>query len=472
LWGEGGIILNLPRLIIADEQRPGKIMSGLLIAAILKKMGYRLKLFLGSVDEISLRLLQLLCEQPVTLLDPTLCDGRANLRWLFQQTASPDCLNLVITSLGGKWTEDSPFRIPRECGLLAEWLESDIVPVLYSDSSSTLTVRTLNEVAAGLQQSGNVAIRAVLFRSILNDREYELLDREIGRQFTIMPMGSIPQKIDRNVPPLTDLFFQEATKAIFPIKSAYLQLMHMNYQVNWMMFNALANLNSSWLPQARLCEPITDSGKVNIAVIRHETLTLGGDGTEHLMRVLGCNVVEISLEGQIVHNVPIHGVYIPHGPAYMTLPKFFSNIYLKTMLNRASSGASFMLAEGGAAPILGDKITLPDGVAGGGMGRGFGTLPYDSFYKSSSPGVPQKNVAVRKRLNPLISGSQECVCGYSSPNLSLESKSPDGECWETRESLEGKQLGVDGWCKGRILSSAMRIEPWSAPLSFRRWLEG
>jgi cobyrinic acid a,c-diamide synthase len=472
LWGEGGVILNLPRLIIADEQRPGKLMAGVLIAAVLKRMGYKMRLFLGNVDEISLRLLQLLCEQPVTLLDPTLCDGRANLRWLFQQAASPDCINLVITSLGGKWTEDSPFRIPRECGLIAEWLESDIIPVLYSDSSSTLTVRTLGEVVTSLQQNENVTIRAVLFRSVLNDREFELIDREAGRQFTIIPIGSMPQKIDRNVPLLTDLFFEEAMKAVFPIKSAYMQLMQMNYQVNWMMFSALANLNSRWQPQARLCEPITDSGKVNIAVIRHETLMLGGDGTEHLMRALGCNVVEVPLDGKITHNVPIHGVYLPHGPAYMTLPKFFANIYLKTMLNRASSGGAFMMAEGGSAPILGDKIALPEGVAGGGRGRGFGILPYDSLYKSASPGVPQKNAAFRKKLNPFISGSQEWVWGYYSPNLSLESKSPDSECWETGESVDGKHSRPDGWCKGRILASEMRIEPWSAPFSFRRWLEG
>jgi hypothetical protein len=59
-------------LIIADEQRPGKIMSGVLIANVLKNMGYKLRLFLGNVDELSLRILQLTCNQPVTLLDPTL----------------------------------------------------------------------------------------------------------------------------------------------------------------------------------------------------------------------------------------------------------------------------------------------------------------------------------------------------------------------------------------------------------------
>jgi len=464
--------LNLPRLIIADEQRPGKIMSGVLIASALRNMGYKLRLFMGGVDEISLRLLQLICNQPVTILDPTMCDGRANLRWLFQQAASPDCLNLVLTSLGGRWTEDSPFRIPKECALLAEWLESEMVPVLFSDASSTLTARTLGEVMNSLQKNNDLTVRSVLFRSVLNDREFELVDREAGRQFTMITIGSMPRNMDRDTPLLTDLFFEDASRAVFPIKAAALQLMNMDYQVSWPVFSALANLNTNWTPQPKLCQPITDSGKVNIAVIRHETLTLGGDGTEHLLRALGCNVVEVPLDGKIVHNVPIHGVYIPHGPAYMALPKFFSNIYLKTMLARASNGNSFMLAEGGSAPVLGDKIILPPGHAGGGAGRGFGILPYDSAYQSATSGVPQKSVAFRKKLNPLISGSQEWVWGYSSPSLALEPKSPDDECWETKESPEGKQSSADGWCKGRILASSMRLEPWSAPASFRRWLEG
>ncbi|MDR1651346.1 MAG: hypothetical protein LBR87_06125 [Synergistaceae bacterium] len=464
--------MNLPRVIIADEQRPGKIMSGILIVTALKNMGYKLRLFLGNVDELSLRLLQLLCNQPVTLLDPTLCDGRASLRWLFQQAASPDCLNVVLTSLGGRWTEDSPFRVPKECTLLAEWLESELVPVLYSDASSTLTVRTLSEVTNSLQRNTSIKVRSALFRSVLNDREYEMVDREAGRLFTIIPIGSLPRSMDRNIPLLSDLFFESASRAVFPIKSASLQLMNMDYQVSWPIFSALAGFRSAWTPQPRLCEPITDSGKVNIAVVRHETLTIGGDGTEHLMRALGCNVVEVPLEGSIVHNVPIHGVYIPHGPIYMVLPKFFGNIYLKTMLNRASNGSSFMLAEGGASPILGDRITLPPEYAGGGAGRGFGILPYSSAYKSATTGVPQKSVAIRKKLNPLISGSQEWVWGYSSPNLSLESHEPGDECWETRGNLDAKQSGEDGWCKGRILASSMRLEPWSAPASFRRWLEG
>ncbi|MDR1966148.1 MAG: hypothetical protein LBQ36_05520, partial [Synergistaceae bacterium] len=303
--------MNLPRLIIADEQRPGKIMSGVLLAVVLKNMGYKLRLFLGNVDELSLRLLQVLCNQPVTLLDPVLCDGRSNLRWLFQQAASPDCLNLILTSLGRRWTEDSPFRIPNECFTLAEWLECGMIPVLYSDSSSTLTVRTLCEVMNALQRNGNLTIRSVLFRSVLNAREYELVDREAGRQFTLVSIGSLPRNMDRDSPVLMDLFYDSINRSIFPIKSASFQLMNMEYQVHWPLFSALANLNSNWAYQARMCDTITDSGKVNIAVVRHETLSLGGDGTEHLIRALGCNVIEVPLDGNIIHNVPIHGVYLP-----------------------------------------------------------------------------------------------------------------------------------------------------------------
>jgi cobyrinic acid a,c-diamide synthase len=447
-------------------------MSGVLIANVLKNMGYKLRLFLGNVDEVSLRLLQLTCNQPVTLLDPKLCDGRANLRWLFQQAASPDCLNLVITTLGGRWMEDSPFLVPRECSLLPEWLECELIPVIYGDTSSTLTVRTLSEVLTSLDKNGGVSVHGVLFRSVLNDREYELADREAGRLFTVISMGSIPKNMDRNAPLLTDMFFGNARQSIFPIKSAALQLMNMNFRVDWPVFSAMANLSPNWLPQARLCEPITDSGKVNIAMVRHETLTLGGDGTEHLFRALGCNVVEVPLEGDIIHNVPIHGVYIPHGIGYLGFREFFSNIYLQTMINRASNGNSFMMAEGGSSPILGDKISLPHSGTSNGDARGFGILPYDSVFRSGQSGVFQKSVATRKKLNPLISGSQEWVWGYSSSNMGLESKTAGDECWETRESLDGKQLGADGWCKGRILASSMRLEPWSAPVSFRRWLEG
>jgi cobyrinic acid a,c-diamide synthase len=460
--------LILPRLIIADEHRTGKIPAGILIASALKELGYKLKLFLGNVDELSMRTLQVVCNQPVTLLDPVLCDGQANLRWLFQNVASPDCLNLVLTNLGGRILEDSPFKVTKECMLLTEQLNCEVIPVIYSDASSTLAVRSVSEIIRQIEEKGRT-IRTLLFRSILNNREFELLDRDVGRQFMAFTVGSLPSTIERDAPSLLALCGDNSHQAALPIRSATRQLKNMEQQVNWPIFRALALAAPNWGYQQSQSEPITDSGKVNIAVVKHPLLSLGGDGTEHLMRVLGCNVVEVPLEGNMTHNVPIHGVYLPHGLAYKVLPKFFVNLYLKTMLTRGSTGQSFLFAEGGSSSILGERITLPDG---GNEARGFGVLPFNSSFNTPTFGSVRKVAAVSRKNNPLLFGSRECAMGYMSDNYTLLGSGKTDECWDVLDSPIGKQIGKDGWCDRRILATAMRIEPWSTPDTFRRWLEG
>lgn len=461
----------LPRLIIADEHRVGKIPSGVLIAHALKEQGYKLKIFMGGVDETSLRCLQLLCNTPVTVLDPTLCDGRENLRWLFQQAASPDCVNLVLTSLGGRWTEDSPFRIPKECMLLAEWLDCELIPVVYSDTSSTITIRSISEVMSQFERSDNKRIHSALFRAVLSNREFELLDREAGRQISSISLGSIPRELERDTPLLTDLCAENYGRALLPLRSAGVQLKASEGQIIWGLFSALAQAAPEWQKQRMLAPPISE--KANIAVVRHPTLTLGGNGTELLFQALGCDIIDVPLEGNVTHAVPIHGVYIPHGMTHLSLPRFFSNLYLKTMITRAAEGQFFFFAEGGSAPLLGETITLPSGGRGdGASGRGFGLMPFSSVYKSTSLGQALKVVGFRKRKNALISGSQEWVWGYISPNLLINPTDPEEVCWEVREGMDGKPLWNDGWSKGRALVTAMRPEFWSCPESFRRWLEG
>jgi cobyrinic acid a,c-diamide synthase len=460
--------LIFPRLILADEYRSGKVPSGVLVASVLKELGYKLKLFVGSADEATVRSLQVICNQPVTLLDPILCNGQPNLRWLFESVAGSDCINLILTSLGGRILEDAPFKVPKECAMLSDWLDCDIVPIIYSDTSSTLTVRSVAEAVRQLEDGGK-PVRTILFRSILNNREYELVDREVGYQFATLSVGAMPSIVERDAPSLGALCADGAAQSVLPLLSAAKQLAGMKHMINWSLFSALAQAAPNWGRQPRLSDPITDSGKVNIAVVRHPALSLAGDGTEHLMRVLGCKVVDIPLEGGITHNVPIHGVYLPHGLAYMVLPKFFSNIYLKTMLARGSSGDSFLFAEGGSSSVLGDRIILPEGR---GEGRGFGILPFNSLYKTTTFGAPRKMWARSRKLNPLISGSKENAFGYASDGYSLMQSGEDDECWQTVDASDPKKTSLDGWCNNRILATAMRLEPWSVPDAFRRWLEG
>lgn len=463
--------MNLPRLIIADEHKPGKIPAGALIAAALKEMGYKLKLFVGSADETLLQSLQLLCGQPVTLLDPVICERRANLRWLFQNIASEDCLNLIITNLGGRWTEDSAFRLPKETLLLAEWLECELLPIIYSDTSYTITMRTVTEIVRHFERDNISNIHAILFRSVLNNREYELLDREIGRYASVFSMGTVPSSMDRDVPPIAELCSDNAARAIFPLRSSARQLKGMDYTINWALLAALAGAASEWQTQSSLCDPITDSGKVNIAVVRHNALSIGGDGTEQLMKILGCNLVDVPLDGNISHNVPIHGIYIPHGLIINLLPKFFSNLYVKTMIKRGSTGSSFLFAEGGSAPLLGKMISLPI-IMGGGEAKGFGVLPFSSNLKGPSFGAPLKRFARAVNKNPLMREKGETIWGYGSTHLSLTPDLPGDNCWETGEDIDDPATGFEGMASGRMLAASMRLEFWSNPRLLRRWLEG
>jgi cobyrinic acid a,c-diamide synthase len=460
--------LILPRLIIADEHRSGKIQSGILIASALKEMGYKLKIFLGNADELAMRTLQVVCNQPVTLLDPVLCDGQANLRWLFQNVASADCLNLILTNLGGRILEDSPFKVTKECLLLSEQLNCDIVPILYSDASSTLAVRSVSEVIRQIEEKRGT-VHSLLFRSTLNNREFELLDREVGRQFIAFSIGSLPSAVERDTPSMIALCGENAQQAVLPLRAATRQLKGMEQQVNWPIFRALSLAAPNWGYQHSLSKPITDSGKVNIAVVKHPALSLGGDGTEHLMRVLGCNVVDVPLEGNMTHSVPIHGVYIPHGLAYRIIPKFFGNLYLKTMLTRGSTGQSFLFAEGGSSSLLGERIILP---GEGNEAHGMSVLPFNSTFSESTFGGVRKVAALSRKANPLITGSREILMGYASDNYRLVASDLVDECWDVMDSPSGKKIGRDGWCQNRILATAMRIEPWSTPDTFRRWLEG
>lgn len=457
----------LPRLIIADEYRLGKVPSGVLIAHALKERGYKLRIFVGGVDETSLRSLQLLCGTPVTMLDPTLCGGRENLRWLFQQAASPECLNLILTNLGGRLSDDSPFRISEECMLLAEWLDCELIPVIYGDSSSKVTVRSILEILSQFERAENARIHSALFRAVLNNREYELLDREIGNQISLSSLGCVPGELERDAPKIAELCSENYGRALLPLRSAGVQLKSNNGQIEWGLFSALAHAAPKWPQQSALARPILET--MNIAMIRHPALSLGGNGTELLLQTLGCGIVDVTPDGGIDNAAPVHGVYIPHGLACVDLPRFFTNLFVREAAARAGNGQFFFFAEGGGSPLLGETITLPEG--DGEDVRGFGLLPFSSRYESETPWPPIKVVGFGKRENPLITGSQECVWGYMPPNLVITADDPESADWEVREGMDAKPTRRDGWSKGRALVTAMRPELWSCPELLRRWLE-
>lgn len=466
----------IPRLMIADERRAGKISAGVLIAMALKEAGYKLKLFVGGVDETSLRALQLTCGSNVTMLDPTLCGSKEATRWLFQETAQPDALNLIITELGTRWSEDSQFIISPELLLLHDWLECDVVPIFYGGSSSVIALKTIREITKQISAHGKpLRIHAMMLRSMPNPGEYELIEQEVGRLLASLLLGAMPDGSDASDPLLTEMCSDKPTGSVYQIKQAAERVKASSTSLNWPIFSALARAASEWQPQKPLASPIADAGLVNIAIIRDNALTLGGDGTETLMRVLGIETIDVPLDGAPAHTKPLHGIYIPHGLAYLSLTKFFSSVYIKTLISRGTTGVSFMLAEGGSMPLLGEQMDLPRGVTGGGTGRGFGAFKFSTTYDSTVFSSPQKLYAFTSlQNNPLLVGNDDTVWGYGSESVEITPSGDLSPCWAFMDGdgPNARRAGSGGFAKGRMLASPLRLEPWSAPEAFKRWLEG
>lgn len=462
----------IPRLIIADERHAGSVSAGVLIAMALKDSGYKLKLFVGEVDETTLRTLQLTCGPNVTLLDPTLCGSRESTRWLFQETAQPDALNLVITGLGTRRKEDSPFVVSPELLLLNDWLECDIVPIIRSGTSSVIALKTIREITKQLSaRSEHLRVHAMMLRSVPNPGEYELIDQEVGRLLSSLMLGAMPNDSEAPEPPLAEMCSDRSAISTAPLKQAAGRVEASGAAANWPIFSALARAASEWQPQKPLASPIADAGLVNIAIIRDNALTLGGDGTETLMRVLGIETIDVPLDGAPAHTKPLHGIYIPHGPAHISLAKFFGSVYIKTLISRGTTGVSFMLAEGGSMPLLGERIVFPNG----GKAQGFGAFGFSTTYRSHVFGPPKKLCAFTSlQSNPLLAGNTDTAWGYGSDSVEITPSGDLSPCWAFMDGDDpnARRAGSGGFAKGRMLASPLRLEPWSAPESFKRWLEG
>lgn len=460
----------LPRIIIADEYRSGHIPIGVLAVAALKEAGYKIRPFVGCVDETMLRLLELITGERAVMIDPVLCGSRPALRRLFQVAARPDHLNIVLTKLGSRWTKDAALEIEEDCRTLAEWLDCSIVPTICADAPSMFTVHAVKTVFEELGEfGGRGRIDALLIRAVVKQREFELAEQEIGRSISTLLLGVVPERHECIEPIITDLCRTSTLDdTLSPILRTASELRR-EAHVNWPMFAALAHSAPEWEDAPALVSPMRGASRTNIAVIRDMALSLGGANTELMLRELGVNLFDVPLEGEGDAAIAFNGVYVPHGLGYMVLTKFFSNIYVKTLISRSALGSMFMLAEGGSSVILGQKVVLPRGM--GGEGRGFASMPFVSVCESPILGAPRRVLVSEPRdVNPLIRNDEERIWGYASESLST-TLAPDGAyCLGAarRNGLASRSFGV---ARGRALAVRMRLEMWSAPALLRRWLE-
>lgn len=464
--------MELTRLMIADERRPGRVPAGVLIVSLLHDVGCRLKVFIGGIDETTLRAVEIITGERATVLDPLLCGSRDNLRALFQTAADPSALNIILTDLGGRWSDDAPFVVSEECGTLCSWLECDMIPVVYSGKSSTLAVRAVSEITRQLSARGDMRgePRGVIFKQVLSERELQLIERELGRSSGMMTIGSIPIDADPREPLVTDLCGERTQAAMRETITAAERLGDDIRAEMRARLTALARLSAHWETQAPLVGAVSRPIP-RVAILRDPALSLGGDGTELFMKSIGVDLVDIHTDPS---DAPADaaGVYIPHGLGYRAITRLAASPRARVAIKSAADDGHFLLAEGGAAPLAGELISLPRGTVEG-TGRGVGVFPFMSIYGSPVFSSPQRMTATtRRKRNPLLRTDDEHIRGYMSHSLTI---APIGDeapyCWRLSREEDAPEEFSDGIARGPAMATSMRLEPWSAPRLFKRWLE-
>ncbi len=452
----------IPRLVLADERREGKVPQSILLASVLKSLGHPLRLFCAGADEHFIRFLKLVTKEEVTLLDPWSCGSVRNFKLLFQQAARPEALNLVFTSAGRR-RDDDVFLVNPLVEEICRLLECPLISLIYADSSAAVTSRILEGIVSRVASQGGVPVSAALFASVLNPREYQLLEIEVGRRMSLVCLGYIPRTLEKNSPPLLELCLEEmAERASFPVHAASAQMVGMTDQVEWNILWGLAKQSKEWSP---VLEPFRGKAAgLTVGILSHPALDLEGDNAVQLFSHFGCSIRRIPLDGTVLQR-DVNALYIPNGPGFLCAERLLGKNGVREWFNTMFLSRKAVLVNGGVAPLLGESFSLPNKKQYEGMKlfrfRGEFHMPSAEFRKVeavSSEGDIMLNPGERLR-------------GYTPSYASvLDPGGLSRPLWAVRDIVKGVDAGSSGWVRGSSLVTELSVELWSNIEGTYRWL--
>lgn len=452
----------IPRLVIADERREGTVPPGIILAAALKNAGHPLRIFCAGPDEFLVRLTTLVTGEDVTVLDPYSCGSTRVFKTLFQCASESDRLNIILAPLGKRGDDDAFILFPQGPEL-SRLLECPLLPVVFADSSATITARVLEKAVSGIAAQGDIPVPAVLFASVLNPREYQLLEIEVGRRAPLLSLGYIPKLLERNRSTLLELCLDAmADRAAFPVKAAAAQLASLPGQVDWNAFWGFARLNQEW---TELPEPFRGKAAgLTVGVVTHSGLSLEGDNARRLFSYLGCSVRKIFLE-EAKPALDVNAVYVPHGPGFLCAEQLLGKQGAREWFSGLFKSRKVVFVNGGAAPLLGESFTLPNGKQYEGMNlfryRGKYGMPSDEL----------KKVEISSLEGDILLNLGEKLRGYLPPYASVVNPGDSAKSlWSVKDPGNEKEKWLSGWNLGYGIVTDLSVELWSNVEGIYRWL--
>jgi cobyrinic acid a,c-diamide synthase len=454
--------VNLPRLIIADEIKPGTISPGLLLVYAMRRVGINVKVFVNGRDESDLRLLKLLMEEPIVSLDPYLCGSAKFLKTLFQESAVPDTLNVILVSLGTR-LEDGFMQVRPEIMELAKSLACRIVVLLNAEASAVQVANDTFSTLSAFEEAGVNYVQGVVFLAPKNPREYQLLEQDLGRRTHIMTLGYIPKGIERPHPPLPDLFTASATTCVVQAKSSVLQLLANEYLIEWQIIEALGFHKQEWAsPQAS--HYLAKNFKV--VIVGDSLFSLESANAKALFEFLGCEVVDYH-PWRDPFPVDATLYYFPDSLAEIYAEQLLSLTPFVHGIRQAFAANKLIFANGAAAPLFGNHFLTADGQ----KHEALGFFPFHGKYSSLDRPRGTSKVEIRGVSNSLIGNCDEKMRGCSLDYVHVSN--PGGlapSVWAYRDSLKDEELGDSGWQKSYCFVTDLYLELWSCVDIVNRWL--
>jgi cobyrinic acid a,c-diamide synthase len=454
--------VNFPRLVITDEIRPGTISPAVVLTYALQRMGIQVKVFTCARGEAERRLLRLLFGEPPVVLDPYLCGSLKNLKTLFQKTASPDALNVILVPMGEREGEDV-IVVRSEPMDMAKAFSCGIVAIFSSMASAIQTSNIVTGVLPSFQEGGENHVLGVIFASLKNPREYQLLEQDYGRKTPIMSLGYIPKEIERPMPVLADLYSASAATRVMQVKSAVLQLISNPYQIEWSIISSLGHLKEEWtLPQEAAYLP----KRVNIAIVGDSLFSMEGANARELFMYLGCEPTDYN-PFQDPFPVEAEFLYFPNSTLVLYVDRLLEHDPFCQGIRQALAGNKLIFANGTSSLLFGRHIILP----GGEKREALGFFPFHGTFSPVKADREFHRVEIRGVFDSIFNKCDEKMRGTT---LKYAHVSNPGNVappmWAYRDVRKDAELGSSGWQKIYCVVTDLQVEPWSNIDIFNRWI--
>ncbi|MDR1978144.1 MAG: hypothetical protein LBQ42_05370 [Synergistaceae bacterium] len=454
--------MNLPRLIIADEINSETVSPGLTLLYALKRSGVKVKVFTCARSESDMRLLKLLLEESTVSLDLYTCGSIKNLKTLFQKTADPEALNVILVPLGTR-PEENFVQVRPEALELAKALACGVVVVISASASAILTTNATSSVLAAFESGGESAVLGVVFASVKNPREYQLLEQDYGRRTAILSLGYIPKEIERFMPRLVELYGAAASTRVMQIKSAALQLASISHQIEWRILDAFGHLKKGWVPPQDNEYPPKN---FKIAVVGGRNLSLEGSNSAALFQFLGCDVIDYD-PWQDPFPLDVEAIYFPHSIAGFYADKLLSHESFNRGIKQSFAANKIIFSNGASTLLFGQYLVTPDGQ----RYEGLKIFPFHGSYAPIKESGDIHRIEIRGTSDSIFSKYDEKMRGYSLDYVHISNPgNPIPPVWGYRDIRKDSELGTSGWVKSYCFVTDLHVELWSNIDVVNRWL--